>query len=413
MDAENPTGKSSLRLEAVCATSLAILDERAYEQASQSAGHYREQKLLDWLHDPKGQPGTLLAWLGGHEFIIMRNEGPALALARSLPPLTNTAEPAVRSVLVERLAELIVMLADVEFRKKKPELDQDPGTWLQLISLADRICDPETDQSPSSIALSRAVSSLRESFDENGPPSCYVQFSRSFSSLVSRHQCDDNLLTRWPILINAEKDKLLVATPQNAVSGLLSAFGQSTYSLFESKVERFFTLINKDSRQQQNFIREFEDFVKSRSHHNLGFTQLAMARLSSSYAWLPEPAPISVALIGTDDLGTIGQLISTLKPSPEPNCSKNISSYRRIAIAHYQSIIENRGFAKDYQSYARMPGQSKGRLKRQTIPYRNSVTFGEDNLHPNAEVRTEARSVNSKGALNKILPLMTFTELLK
>jgi hypothetical protein len=285
------------------------LDQHAYESSIATVSHPRRRVLLDWLHDDSADSATLLDWLRGDGFIILRQENPFMAILQALPTVENPIEPAVKRILLYRLAEAIEWLAtDKEARALCAH-----RTWLELFNLASRLGGNKE--------LSQSIRKLRQSFesDESTPFSDDQGdgLAKAFTRLVMNHQLNDELEERWAGLIRGDRDPILKGSLFDAIRGLLSEPDLISYDMLEECLCDFCNSLDiayqtdapsKADKNKREKVEELRNMISADFPHYDQRATLAMASLTRRYHWLPEVDPLLLVIAMTTDHAVLAQL---------------------------------------------------------------------------------------------------------
>ncbi|MEI7461819.1 MAG: hypothetical protein WCK15_20710 [Pirellula sp.] len=352
-------------------TTSKFLGGDALEKATLKATCLRDRELLNWLRNQAADIPTLVDWLNGDGFVVMRNESPSEAIRSGIAALESESkecvDDSVRGVFVQRMAEALDWLASESSIRSELGI----SVWIELFDLANHLCYPEW--------MSRSVANLRRAIENDAVPPYPMDHdvAYQFTRLVSSNQVDNELQMRWMNVIEKKADPVLSIDLLGAMEGLLSMPLEIDFDVLEEAHAHFCKrvdasrLSDDDKQQKANCLQSCIE--KKHLRYSKAAT-LILAKLSNDYPWMPRSNPMVIKIAVSRDPAVLSNLAKVLGTE----CAS-------LARLMYEIQIRRGRFPFELREYVRRNSEASAMNRMVVGREYNSETYLKSSI-PSIEV---------------------------
>lgn len=345
-------------------TTSKFLGGDALEKATLKATCLRDRELLNWLRNQAADIATLVDWLNGDGFVVMRNESPSEAIRSGIVALESESkecvDDSVRGVFVQRMAEALDWLASESSIRSELGI----SGWIELFDLANHLCYPEW--------MSLSVTNLRRAIENDAVPPYPMDHdvAYQFTRLVSSNQIDNELQMRWLNVIQKKADPVLSIDLLGAMEGLLSTPLEIDFDVLEEAIAHFCKRVDAsrwtDDEKQRKANALQSNIEKNHVRYSKAAT-LILAKLSNDYPWLPRPNPMVIKIALSRDPAVLSNLAKVLG-AVDAECAA-------LARLMYEIQIRSGQFPIELQEYVRRNSEASAMNRMVVGREYNSETY--------------------------------------
>jgi hypothetical protein len=350
-------------------TTSKFLSGDALEKATRKASCLRDRELLNWLSNQAADIVTLVDWLNGDGFVVMRNESPSEAIRSGIAALESESKEcvdgSVRGIFVQRMAEALDWLASESSIRSELGI----SGWVELFDLANHLCYPEW--------MSRSVANLRRAIENDAVPPYPLDHdvAYQFTRLVGSNQDDNELQMRWMNVIQKKADPVLRIDLLGAMEGLLSMPLEIDFDVLEEAIAHFCKRVDASrlsDDEKQRKANALQSYIEENHVRYSKAATLILAKLWNDYPWLPRPNPMVITIALSRDPAVLSNLAKVLG-AVDTECAA-------LARLMYEIQIRSGQFPIELREYVRRNSEASAMNRMVVGREYNSETYRQSSI---------------------------------